>query len=120
MRHLGYGPSLIRMQKGLGRLALSQQSRKALTSRILEGDGAASHTARRQAFENATAHGPLGTLVDKVVKGAHGVTDADVGAVRAAGLSEDQIFELVICAAVGEATRQHDAAMAALEAASKE
>ena len=63
--------------------------------------------------------GPLGTLVDKVTKRAHEVTDADIAAARTAGLSEDQIFEIVICAAVGEATRQHDAALAALEAASK-
>lgn len=97
-----------------------QQSRKALTSRILEGDGTASHAHRRQAFENAPIEGPPGTLVDKVTKRAHEVTDADIAAARTAGFSEDQIFELVICAAVGEATRQHDSALAALEAASKE
>jgi AhpD family alkylhydroperoxidase len=33
----------------------------------------------------------------------------------ASGLSEDQIFEIVVCAAVGQATRQYDAALAALE-----
>ena len=31
------------------------------------------------------------------------MTDEDVAAVRAAGLSEDQIFEIVVCAAVGQA-----------------
>jgi hypothetical protein len=34
-------------------------------------------------------------------------------------LSEDQIFEIVVCAAVGQAARQHDTALAALEAAMK-
>jgi alkylhydroperoxidase family enzyme len=97
-----------------------QQSRKALASRILEGDGKASHAQRRQAYENTAVEGPLGTLVDKVTKHAHEVTDADIDAARTAGFSEDQILEIVICAAVGEATRQHDSALAALEAASKE
>jgi hypothetical protein len=37
----------------------------------------------------------------------------------ASGLSEDQIFEIVVCAAVGQATRQYDTAFAALEAATE-
>jgi hypothetical protein len=39
--------------------------------------------------------------------------------VKASGLSEDQIFEIVVCAAIGQAVRQHDTALAALEAATK-
>ena len=41
-------------------------------------------------------------------------TDADVAAAKTAGSSEDEIFELVICAAVGRSTRQYEAALAAL------
>jgi len=37
--------------------------------------------------------------------------------VRKANLGEDEIFEMVVCAAVGEANRQHEAALAALRAA---
>jgi hypothetical protein len=37
--------------------------------------------------------------------------------VRAAGLSEDQVFEIVVCAAVGQADRQYRAALDALEKA---
>ena len=48
---------------------------------------------------------------------AYRVTDDDIAAARASGLSEDQVFEIVVCAAVGQATRQYDAAMAALGAA---
>ena len=40
------------------------------------------------------------------------MTDEDVAAARAAGFSEDQIFELMVCAAVGAADRQYDSAMA--------
>jgi hypothetical protein len=43
----------------------------------------------------------------------------DIAAVKASGLSEDQIFELVVCAAIGQATRQYDTAFAALDTATE-
>ena len=94
-------------------------ARKALVTRILEGDGRASHAQRRAAFENAGLAEPLRTLIDKVAKRAYTVTDEDIAAVRTSGLSEDQIFELAVCAAIGEATRQYDTAIAALDAATE-
>src|SRR5947209_923991 len=94
-----------------------RQARKALTSRILEGDGKASPTERRAAFNNSGLAKPAGTLVDKVAKHAYRVTDQDIAAARESGLSEDQVFEIVVCAAIGEATRQYDTALEALEAA---
>ena len=94
-----------------------KQARKAVIARIGEGDGKAAQAQRRAAFENTGLSDPLKTLVDKVAQHAHRVTDDDVGAARAAGLTEDQIFEIVVCAAVGEANRQYDSACAALEAA---
>ncbi len=92
-------------------------ARRAVVARILEGDGAASRAQRRAAFDGLGADEALSTLIGKVVRHAHEVTDGDIATVKAAGLSEDQIFELVVCAAVGQATRQQDAALAALEAA---
>jgi alkylhydroperoxidase/carboxymuconolactone decarboxylase family protein YurZ len=53
-------------------------------------------------------------LIEKVANHAYRVTNEDVAAVRAAGLGEDQIFEIVICAAVGQASRQYADALAAL------
>jgi alkylhydroperoxidase family enzyme len=97
-----------------------RKARTALIARILEGDGRASHAQRRAAFDNAAFDEPLATLIRKLTRQAHEITDHDVAAARASGLSEDQIFELVVCAAVGQATRQHDAALAALESATKE
>lgn len=91
-------------------------ARKTLVARLLEGEGRASPGQRRAAFERQALDEPLQTLVGKVAAHAHRVTDEDVAAVRAAGLSEDQIFELVVCAAVGQASRQYDAALAALHA----
>jgi hypothetical protein len=95
------------------------QARKALVARILEGDGRTSHAQRRTAFDNRGLAEPLTMLIDKVAKRAYKVTDEDIAAARASGLSEDQIFEIVVCAAIGQATRQYDTALAALEAATE-
>src|SRR4029453_11530319 len=89
-------------------------ARKALIARILEGDGRASPAQRRAAFDNRGLAEPLRTLADKVASHAYKVTDETIAAAKAAGFGEDQIFELVVCAAVGQATRQHDMALAAL------
>ena len=69
---------------------------------------------RRAAFDNAGLAEPLTMLNDKVAKHASKVTDEDIAAAKASGLSEDEIFEIVVCAAVGQATWQYDTALAAL------
>jgi hypothetical protein len=93
------------------------KARMILEKRILEGQGDASAADRRDAFQNSGLAEPLGTLVDKVARHAYRVSDEDIAAARESGLSEDQIFEIVACAAIGQATRQYDTAIAALEAA---
>ena len=80
----------------------------------------ASRAQRRAAFDNAGLAKPLNTLIDKVTKHAYQVTDEDIAAARASGLSEDQIFEMVVCAALGQASRQYDKALGALEAATED
>ncbi|HKU43156.1 MAG TPA: hypothetical protein VJR89_33580 [Polyangiales bacterium] len=94
-----------------------QPARRALIARILEGKGEAAPELRRAAFANQGLSQPLAALLGKVVTRPHSVSDSDVAAARASGLSEDQVFELVVCAAIGEAARQHDAALDALDAA---
>ncbi len=94
-----------------------RHAREALTKRILEGEGKAPPSERRAAFNNSGLAEPAGTLVDKVARHAYRVTEEDITAARVSGLSEDQIFETVVCAAIGQATRQYDTALAALEAA---
>jgi hypothetical protein len=96
-----------------------RQARKAVVARILEGEGKASHAQRRAAFDNAGLPEPVSTLIQKVAKQAYKVTDEDFAAAKASGLSEDQIFEIVVCAAIGQATRQYDTALAALTAATR-
>ena len=94
-----------------------EQARAALTGRLLEGEGQSLPADRRAAFNNSGLAGPMGALVYKVARHAYRVTDEDVTAARASGASEDQVFEIVVCAAVGQATRQYETALAVLEAA---
>jgi hypothetical protein len=87
---------------------------RALVARILEGDGRAPRDQRRAAFDNAGPGGSLRTLIDKVAERPTQIIDEDVAAVKTSGLAEDEVFELVVCAAVGQATRQYEAALRAL------
>jgi hypothetical protein len=89
---------------------------RAMVTRVLEGDGKASRTQRRAAFDNAGLSEPLGGLVNKVAKYAYKITDEDIAAARASGLDEDELFEIIICAATGQATRQYETALVALDA----
>ena len=91
--------------------------RKTAVERALHGVGQASGDARRAAFENSGSAEPVRPLVDKIARTAWKVTDEDITAVKSAGVPEDQIFELAVCAALGQATRQLDTALAALDAA---
>jgi hypothetical protein len=96
------------------------QLHRELVVRVLEGDGKSAPELRHAAFENAGLSEPIRTLIEKVASHAYEVTDEDIAAVRAAGLSEDQIFEIVICAAIGQASRQYTSALAALASATEE
>ena len=94
-----------------------RQARAALARRILEGPGMAEPVKRGAAFNNSGLAGAVGALVDKVARQAFRVTREDIADAMESGLSEDEVFEIVVCAAVGQATRQYDTALAALEAA---
>ena len=100
-----------------------RQLHSALVARLLGDRGKAPRTLRRCAFDGGASGGlsePLRNLVEKVAHHSDQVTDEDVAAARAAGLTEDQIFEVVVCAAVGEANRQYTNALAVLAAATGE
>lgn len=91
--------------------------RSVVVERALHGPGKAGGDARRAAFDNKAVPEAARALIDKVANNAYKVIDEDVAAAKAAGLSEDELFELVVCAALGQSTRQLDAAMAALDEA---
>jgi hypothetical protein len=87
---------------------------RALVDRVLTGEGRAPMELRTRAFADEGLSPPLDALVRKVATSPSRVTEADLAAVKASGLGEDQVFELVICAAVGQAERQYAAGLAAL------
>jgi hypothetical protein len=88
----------------------AERLRKQVIERALHAPGETTGDARRAAYDGTSS-----PLVEKVAANAWKVTDEDIAAAKAAGLSEDAIFELVVCAALGESTRQLDDALAALE-----
>lgn len=87
---------------------------RALVDRVLNGEGRAAAEQRARAFSNEGLSPPLDALIGKVATRPTHVTEADFAAAKASGFSEDQLFELVICAAVGQSTRMYEAGLAAL------
>lgn len=87
---------------------------RRLVARILEGPGQAPADQRRRAFDNANVPEPLRGLVEKVATKSFELTDPDFATATEAGFTDDELFELVICAAVGESTRRYEAGLSAL------
>lgn len=87
---------------------------RALVDRILHGEGRASAEHRAHAFADDGLPSPMDTLIGRVVARPVQVTEADFAAAKASGFSEDELFELVICAAVGQSSRLYAAGLAAL------
>lgn len=86
-----------------------------LVRRIVSGDGKAPPKDRLRAFNGVEFPEPYGKLLTSVAAGAGHVTDNDIERAKSTGATEDQIFELVVCAAVGAATRQYEAGLTALD-----
>jgi hypothetical protein len=93
---------------------------QALVDRVLNGEGRASPEQRAHAFNNDGLSPPLDALIGKVATRPTQVTEADFAAAKASGFSEDQLFELVVCAAVGQSARLYEAGLAALAEATAE
>jgi hypothetical protein len=58
----------------------------------------------------ATAPEPMRGYLDKVRTRAYAITDADVDALKDAGLTEDEIFEQTVVVAIREGVRRLDIA----------
>ncbi|MEU6563925.1 hypothetical protein [Nocardia nova] len=91
-----------------------QSMHRELVERIRTGRGNASAELRDRAFRNGDVPPPLHGLIDKVVTRPAEITDADFATAGSAGFDDDQLFELVIAAAVGRSTRMYRAGLAAL------
>jgi alkylhydroperoxidase family enzyme len=58
----------------------------------------------------AAAPEPMRAYLDKVHTRAYAITDADVEALKAAGLTEDEIFEQTVAVAIAEGLHRLDVA----------
>jgi hypothetical protein len=92
-------------------------AQRALVDRVLNGEGRAPAEQRARAFSNDGLSPPLAPLIGKVATSPTRITEADFAALEASGFTEDQLFELVICAAVGQSDRMYQAGLAALSEA---
>lgn len=91
--------------------------RERVVERAVQGPGKAPANPRRAAFENSGVDERARLLVGKIASHAWKVTGEDVAVTKSAGVAEDELFELAVCAALGQATRQLESALAALDAA---
>ncbi|GAA5172402.1 hypothetical protein GCM10023321_72180 [Pseudonocardia eucalypti] len=87
---------------------------RSLVERVLSGDGHASPEQRARAFGNDGLPPPLDAVTQKLADTPVRVTGTDLAAAKAAGWTEDQLFELIVCAAVGRSARLYEAGLAAL------
>jgi len=87
---------------------------KKLVTRIQDGKGKATAELRKAAFNNSNLNEPLKSFVNKVAISAYKITDSDIETLIKNGISEDEVFELAICASVGQSLRQYENALKAL------
>jgi alkylhydroperoxidase family enzyme len=86
--------------------------------RIVAGPGAVDAALRAAAVIGASVGDPLMEgYLEKVRREAYAVTDHDLGALRSAGWTEEQIFELTVAAAFGAGRRRFVSGMGALREA---
>jgi alkylhydroperoxidase family enzyme len=87
---------------------------KKLEAAVLDGPGAADAKLRRAAASGGEVPQALRTYVQKVRHTAWQVTDEEVEKIRAAGYTEDQVFEITVATAVGAALHRLKAGLRAL------
>jgi hypothetical protein len=76
---------------------------RSVVDAILQPRGALAQDIRRRILEGKPepVPGALGSFVRKVSENAGDVTDEDVRALLGAGVSQDEVFECVVAAAMG-------------------
>ena len=72
---------------------------------VFDSPGVCDPAERAAAASGDAVPPPLEAYVAKVRGAAYRITDADVAALKAAGCSEEKIFEVTVAAAVGTALR---------------
>ena len=102
-------------RSGVGRAAERRAALLAELRRVVfEAPGRTQPTVRVGAANGGLLAEPMRSYAAKVRDESYRVTDADVAKLRTAGVSEDEIFEVTVAAALGAACRCLDAGMRAL------
>ena len=86
-----------------------------LADAVLSSPGALDSSIRWAAAGGAEVPEALRGYLDKVARHAYKVTDEDTEALRAAGYSDDQIFEATVSCALGACLRRLDAGLSAID-----
>jgi alkylhydroperoxidase family enzyme len=88
-----------------------------LERRLLRAPGTLEPAVRTAAAEGGPVPEPLASYVDTVRRHAYRTTEQDIAGLRAAGYSEDQIFEATVAAAFGAARARLRAGLDAISSA---
>ena len=92
------------------------QLRERVLDRVLDGEGESDPSIRRAAAEGRGVPAGLQALVDKIHRHAYEVTDDDITRLRAK-YDDDQMFEIVVSAALGASCQRLLAGLEALDEA---
>ena len=90
--------------------------RSGVIARVLDGAGVAAPSQRRVAFEGKGAPPELQALIDKIEAHAYKVTDDDLRKLQDT-YSDDELFEIIVSAALGASERRLLAGLEALDEA---
>ena len=89
----------------------------AVRRAVLSDEGTLPRDIREAALEYRDVPEDIQAYVTKVRERAYTVTDSDFDAMRAAGYSEDQLYELTICTALSAGLRRREIGLAAVREA---
>jgi alkylhydroperoxidase family enzyme len=96
------------------RLRRLADAASALRDGVLNSNAATPSDLRLAAITGDAVPEPWRAFVTTVREHAYRIGDADVAALRSAGFSDDEIFELTVAAALGAATQRLDAGLRAV------
>ena len=88
--------------------------RNKVLERVLDGPGVTEPSVRRSAFDLAGVPPDLKSLIEKIEQHAYKVTDADLARLQTK-YGDDQLFEIVVAAALGASERRLLAGLEALD-----
>ena len=89
---------------------------RAVEEAVLRGDGHTPAALRQAAAAGAGLPPQLAALVEKIHRHAYRVTDEELASLKAEH-SEDELFEIIVAAALGAAAARLQAGLRALEQA---